>query len=615
VAAQARRTLGRTVVVFVAAMATALTWGGLSFTGVALAADPASGATLVRHDQSDAAISYSGAWATTKKAAAQGGRYARAAGAGSSVNIAFTGTRLDWIATKDTGAGAADVYLDGAFAQTVTLTSPTAAYQQDVWSTGTLAQGVHTVRIVRSASSAAGAYITIDAADVAGTLATCQWAEEGSSLLAYLGSWRPVADASFAAGAGFYSNSAGTSVTVSFTGTSLAWLGEKSWTGGIAKVTLDGAQTFSVDLYSPSPLYQQSLWDTGQLTAGAHTLKIEWTGTSNSSSYGTYVNVDGFLVTGTLAQAYVWHRFEESDARLLYWGTWTQASDSEASGGSDRKAAAGQGKLTVTFTGEQLDWIATTGPGFAFADVSVDNGPAELVSLFGTETFSQQKVWSTGRLPAGTHTVQISRDACSAQNTVIDIDALDVLGTLPWTTALTSLRIEWAEQRLSDLSYRPGKIDGTIDSRARAAIIAFEKWEGLPRNGKLTADVFSRLQTAARPAPSKKSGSGTWIEVDKAKQVLLYCKNGAVVWTLPVATGSPSVGIVTPSGTFRILRKTLETNPRWHPMYLRPHSVLAIHGYPSVPTHRASHGCVRTEPFDQRDLYPLIPVGTYVYIY
>ncbi len=88
-----------------------------------------------------------------------------------------------------------------------------------------------------------------------------------------------------------------------------------------------------------------------------------------------------------------------------------------------------------------------------------------------------------------------------------------------------------------------------------------------------------------------------------------------MLWTIPVSTGSPSVGFETPSGTYKIMRKTLETNPRWHPMYLRAHGVS---GHPRVSQRsprRASHGCIRTQIWDQRELYPLIPVGTYVYIY
>ena len=601
--------------------------------GTALAADPAGSSAaststsnstssavpaapaLTRHDQTDPAISYSGTWGTVKKTAAYDHSYARANTAGASVNIAFNGTRLDWIATQTTTSGAADVYLDGAFVTTINLGNSAAAYQRVVWSTGILPSGVHTLRIVRNSSSASGTYMTIDAVDVAGTLVKCQWVEQNNSLLAYEGSWTPRTGSASSGGGDIYTDSAGGSVTASFTGAYLAWVGQKDPTGGSAKVTLDGTQTFNVDLYSASTLYQQELWDSGQLTSGAHTVKIEWTATTNPLSYGAWVGADGFLVAGTVTQTYVWRQVQDSDVRVLYWGTWTTNPDSQASGGSDKRAGTSQAMVTVTFTGEKLYWIATTGPGSGDADVSVDSGPAQLVHLSGPTILYQQKVWSTGMLAAGTHTVQISWDKDSAPGTSIDVDAFDVLGVLPSTTDLNTLRIMWAEQKLSDLSYRPGKVDGAVDYRTRGAVTAFEKWEGLPRNGKLTDTVFSRLQIATRPTPSGKGGSDPWIEVDKTKQVLLYCKNGAVVWTLPVATGSPSVGIATPSGTFQIRRKTLETNPRWHPLYLHSHTYLAIHGYPNVPTRRASHGCIRTQIWDQREFYPLIPVGTYVYIY
>ena len=206
-------------------------------------------------------------------------------------------------------------------------------------------------------------------------------------------------------------------------------------------------------------------------------------------------------------------------------------------------------------------------------------------------------------------------DAKNAAGVAIDVDAFDVLGMLPATTDVAALRTMWAEQKLVDLSYRPGKVDGVGDRQTRGAVVAFQKWEGLSRNGKLTDEIYARLLTANRPVPTKAGGSDPWIEVDKTKQLLLYCRAGAVLWTIPVSSGSPSVGFATPSGTYKIMRKTLETNPRWHPLYLRSYRYLAIHGYPNVPASRASHGCVRTQIWDQRELYPLIPVGTNVYIY
>jgi peptidoglycan hydrolase-like protein with peptidoglycan-binding domain len=215
----------------------------------------------------------------------------------------------------------------------------------------------------------------------------------------------------------------------------------------------------------------------------------------------------------------------------------------------------------------------------------------------------------------GTHRVQISWNEGNAPGAFITVDGFDVLGTVPSSPTMTTVEILWAEQRLADLSYRPGPIDGVFDKKTRAAVIAFQKWEGLTRDGTLNSNVWSRLQTATRPKP-KYSGTNTWIEVNKAKQVLLFVQKGALKWTLPVSTGTTGDGgIITPSGSFKVLRKTLETNPRYLPLYIRSTGYLAIHGYPSVPTYPASHGCVRTQTWDQDQLYPLVPLNTPVYIY
>jgi putative cell wall-binding protein len=171
----------------------------------------------------------------------------------------------------------------------------------------------------------------------------------------------------------------------------------------------------------------------------------------------------------------------------------------------------------------------------------------------------------------------------------------------------------WLEQKLTDLSYRPGPIDGVFDKCTFQAVMAFQKWEGLARDGVVGAEVWARLLGAARPTPSV-IGSGSWIEVNKAKQVLLWVENGIVMRTLATSTGSANVGIVTPSRTFTIYAKSPKWDgPRYKPLYLS--GILAIHGYPSVPAWPASHGCVRLPMWDMDELYPLIGVGTKVHIY
>jgi N-acetylmuramoyl-L-alanine amidase len=261
--------------------------------------------------------------------------------------------------------------------------------------------------------------------------------------------------------------------------------------------------------------------------------------------------------------------------------------------------------------------MATTGPGMGLVDVSVDGGPATTIDLSGASTLYQRLVWSTGVLANGTHLVEFSLNESSPPGALLSVDAFDIQGTLPSSSALTSAEIKWAEQRLADLSYRPGSIDGEFDTQTRSAVIAFQKWEGLSRTGTIGATTWTRLQSAARPVSAKAGATNPWIEIDKTKQVLLYCRNGQVVWTIPVSTGSASVGVITPAGSFALFSKETYTRPCYFSLGVTSYlgSQIAIHGYPNVPTYPASHGCIRTQIWDQDAIFPVTYVGTKVYIY
>jgi N-acetylmuramoyl-L-alanine amidase len=193
---------------------------------------------------------------------------------------------------------------------------------------------------------------------------------------------------------------------------------------------------------------------------------------------------------------------------------------------------------------------------------------------------------------------------------------------LPMGFGTTTLKLKtggaevaWVEQRLTDLSYRPGPVDGVYDKRTKQGVIGFEKWEGLKRDGVVQGDEWWRLLSATRPVP-RFAETGKWIEINKKKQVLLYCVNGVVVRTIAVSTGSPSVGIGTPSGEFHIMREnTYERVLRYKPLYLRNTTALAIHGFRSVPPYPASHGCIRMIRADMDEFHYLIPLGTLVHIY
>jgi hypothetical protein len=123
-------------------------------------------------------------------------------------------------------------------------------------------------------------------------------------------------------------------------------------------------------------------------------------------------------------------RYQQNYSRFVYSGTWAAFSSTKASGGSYRRTSLGSSSVTVTFTGTYLAWIATAGTTLSKAYVSLDGGPAQSVDLARSVVTYQQKVWNTGTLASGRHTVKIWRDPSDAAGKYISVDAFDVIGTV-----------------------------------------------------------------------------------------------------------------------------------------------------------------------------------------
>jgi len=67
--------------------------------------------------------------------------------------------------------------------------------------------------------------------------------------------------------------------------------------------------------------------------------------------------------------------------------------------------------------------------------------------------------------------------------------------------ALTQAQIKEAEQRLAELGYWTGRVDGVFDVGSRSALIAFQKWEGRTVNGRLSVDELEVLRSGEAPKP------------------------------------------------------------------------------------------------------------------
>jgi hypothetical protein len=252
--------------------------------------------------------------------------------------------------------------------------------------------------------------------------------EQTEPRFTYSGTWKSPSTASASRGSFAYADSSGASLTMRFTGTNLAWIAKTSPAYGIASVTVDGGNPVTVDLFSLTTLWQQTVWETGVLAAGAHTVTIEWTGTKGTAATGTNINVDAIDVTGVVTGSH-----QEGNAKLAYSGHWATTPDTSASGGSFTFADSSGSSVTARFSGIELDWLAKKGPDYGNATVTVDGGSPVTVNLYGADVLWAEMVWSTGVLPAGAHTVKIewtgTKDT-AATGTSINVDALDVTGVL-----------------------------------------------------------------------------------------------------------------------------------------------------------------------------------------
>ncbi len=94
------------------------------------------------------------------------------------------------------------------------------------------------------------------------------------------------------------SNSAGSTATFTFTGTSVSWIGCRKLSTGIADVYLDGVFVTEIDTFEPPPIegYQDTIFKATGLANGTHTLTIVVTGRQNPAATNGFIVVDAFDV-------------------------------------------------------------------------------------------------------------------------------------------------------------------------------------------------------------------------------------------------------------------------------------------------------------------------------
>jgi hypothetical protein len=255
--------------------------------------------------------------------------------------------------------------------------------------------------------------------------------------------------------------------------------------------------------------------------------------------------------------------------------------------------------------------------GAAVVVATVSSGPRREVATTAPKPGSPTQT----SCPTGpTRTSTTPPSVTSAPNVVPTTTATTTTTAPPAPSVLsegaTGAGVIALQERLTALGYWLGAEHGIFGSATAHAVVAFQKGNGLARDGIVGPIASAKLRTAIRLQP--RSTSGPVIEIDLNRQLLLDVHNGRVTWVFDTSTGS--VPGTTPIGHWNVYQEVDgwvygSLGVLYRPKFF--HGNVAIHGNPSVPPYPASHGCVRVINAAMDWLWASgdLPIGTSVWVY
>jgi hypothetical protein len=175
------------------------------------------------------------------------------------------------------------------------------------------------------------------------------------------------------------------------------------------------------------------------------------------------------------------------------------------------------------------------------------------------------------------------------------------------------IRVRMLQRGLRKLGYAGLSPSGYYGPATGRAVLAFRKVNGLARTGHASRAVFRRVFERRGTFRLKYPKAGKHVEADLSRQVLVLARNGRAQRIYHTSSGTAATPTVL--GSFRFYRKDAGTNSKGmvHSSYfIRGY---AIHGYRSVPTYPASHGCLRVPIPDAWSIYSWIDYNDQIFVY
>jgi hypothetical protein len=171
------------------------------------------------------------------------------------------------------------------------------------------------------------------------------------------------------------------------------------------------------------------------------------------------------------------------------------------------------------------------------------------------------------------------------------------------------------QRQLMTLGYlERGEVDGVFGDKTWYAVVAFQGWEQIARDGVVGPRTRRALRHARGPQPWRRLRRA--LEIDLTRQVLLVVEHGTVRRAVHASTGASK--FATPDGSFTVIRRERMSWSRryhvWLPYALYFYRGWAIHAARLVPSQPASRGCVRIPIEDAPFVFRASPLGTQVLI-
>ncbi|MFD5922792.1 glycoside hydrolase family 2 TIM barrel-domain containing protein [Kitasatospora sp. NPDC058201] len=281
--------------------------------------------------------------------------------------------------------------------------------------------------------------------------------DDASADIVYTGPWTHAdRSAGYTAGDLFdtesWTNTAGATAQLTFTGTGVDFYSAMNTNLGIVKVYIDGTLASTIDLYKGWRVPAQMVFSSGPLAYGQHTIKVECTGTKNASATGTYALIDAFEVVNSV--------IDNTSDRISYSGAWTHAAGQPWStgdlNGTESYSNQTGDTATATFRGTGIRVIAPKNGHHGIVEISIDGAAPTQVDLYAPAKQFQQTVFERTGLPDGEHTITVrvtGNKNTSSSGTYAVIDAFQPITPDPYANSLSVDLIVSAKINYPDLGW------------------------------------------------------------------------------------------------------------------------------------------------------------------